>query len=162
MEDLINIRDSSPRLKNLKQLQQKKSKKMRGRLNHWNFKQFQTYLDYKATSMGHLAEYEDPRDTSRMYLKCGKKMTCTTHIFTCKYCRYTIDRQIQTPISITEKYIEKKLRKREEKKDGESSVSAERQLMKTVRGELREFRDLIVREVSQLDEQYTFISFVAT
>ncbi|TXT53618.1 MAG: hypothetical protein BAJALOKI1v1_2340003 [Promethearchaeota archaeon] len=35
--------------------------------------QFQTYLDYKAASTGHLVEYESPRDTSHTCLKCGKK-----------------------------------------------------------------------------------------
>ncbi|TXT62019.1 MAG: hypothetical protein BAJALOKI1v1_1050013 [Promethearchaeota archaeon] len=140
---------------------EKKSKHMRRRLNRWNFKQFQTYLHYKATSTGHLVEYEDPRDTSRTCIKCGKKMTCTTQIFTCKHCGYAIDRQVQAPINIAEKYLEKKVNQWEEHKDVASSVPAERQLMKTVLGELREFRDLIVRDVSQIDEVYDFISFTS-
>jgi putative transposase len=162
MEDLTDIRDASARQKNLKQWQKKKSKNMRRRLNRWNFKQFQTYLHYKATSTGHLVEYEDPRDTSRTCLKCGKKTTCKTQIFTCKHCGYTIDRQVQAPINIAEKYIEKKLTQWEDNKDVASSVPAERQLMKTVLRELREFKDLIVRDVSQIDERYNFISFVST
>ncbi|TXT65191.1 MAG: hypothetical protein BAJALOKI1v1_460026 [Promethearchaeota archaeon] len=124
--------------------------------------QFQTYLDYKATSTGHLVEYEDPRDTSRTCLKCGKKMACTTQIFTCTHFGYSIDRQVQAPINIAEKYLKKKLTQWEEYKDVASSVPAERQLIKMVLGDLREFRDLIVRDVSQLDRRYTFISIVAT
>ncbi|TXT66179.1 MAG: hypothetical protein BAJALOKI1v1_320013 [Promethearchaeota archaeon] len=162
MEDLTDIRDSSARQKNVTQWQKKKSKHMRRRLNRRNFKQFQTYLDYKATSPGHLVEYENPRDTSRTCLKCGKKTTCTTQIFKCSHCGYSIDRQVQVPINIAEKYLKKKLTQWEEHKDVASSVPAERQLMKMVLGELREFRDLIVRDVSQLDERYPFISFVAT
>ena len=46
LEDLTDIRQVSARQKNLKPHQLKKSKRMRRRLNRWNFRQFQTFLEY--------------------------------------------------------------------------------------------------------------------
>jgi putative transposase len=57
LEDLTNIRQSAARQKNLKSRQQKKSKRMRRRLNRWNFRQFQTFLEYRVTAMGYPVKY---------------------------------------------------------------------------------------------------------
>jgi putative transposase len=162
MEDLTDIRQSNSRQKNLKKWQQKKSKNMRRRLNRWNFKQFQHYLDYKATSTGHLVEYENPRNTSKKCLKCGKLTSCNTQIFVCKHCGFTINRQIQAPINIAEKYLTKRLKKTNKNKNVASPVPAERQLMKTMLGELREFKERIVRDASQSNEIYHSLSLLST
>ena len=154
MEDLTDIRQSNSRQKNLKKWQQKKSKNMRRRLNRWNFKQFQQYLDYKATSTGHLVEYENPRNTSKKCLKCGKLTCCKTQTFVCKHCGFTINRQIQAPVNIAEKFLNKRLKKSNKNKNVARPVPAERQLMKTMLGELREFKERIVRDASQYDELY--------
>ncbi|MFX1295347.1 MAG: IS200/IS605 family accessory protein TnpB-related protein [Promethearchaeota archaeon] len=53
LEDLTNIRQPLARQKNLKSRQRKKSKRMRRRLNRWNFRQFQTYVEYKVKATGH-------------------------------------------------------------------------------------------------------------
>ena len=161
MEDLTDIRQSNSRQKNLKKWQQKKSKNMRRRLNHWNFKQFQQYLDYKATSTGHLVEYENPRNTSKRCLKCGKLISCKTQTFVCKHCGFIINRQIQAPINIAEKYLHKRLKILEKNKHVASPVPAERQLMKTMLGELRDFKERIVRDASQYDEIYHSISILS-
>ncbi len=161
MEDLTDIRQSNSRQKNLKKWQQKKSKNMRRRLNRWNFKQFQQYLDYKATSTGHLVEYENPRNTSKKCLKCGKLTPCKTQTFVCKHCGFSINRQIQAPVNIVEKYLNKRLKKSNKNKNVASPVPAERQSMKTMFGELREFKERIVRDASQHDELYHSISILS-
>ena len=162
MEDLTDIRQSNSRQKNLKDWQQKKSKNMRRRLNRWNFKQFQQYLDYKATSTGHLVEYENPRNTSTQCLNCRMFTSCITQTFVCKHCGFTINRQIQAPFNIAEKYLIKRLKILNKNKNVASPVPAERQLMKTMLGELREFREHIVRDASQNDEIYHSISLLST
>jgi putative transposase len=161
MEDLTDIRQSNSRQKNLKKWQQKKSKNMRRRLNRWNFKQFQQYLDYKATSTGHLVEYENPRNTSKTCLKCGKLTPCKTQTYVCKHCGFTINRQIQDPVNIAEKYLNKRLKKSNKNKHVASPVPAERQSMRTMLGELREFKERIVRDASQYDELYHSISILS-
>ena len=161
MENLTDIRQVNSRQKNLKRWQPKKSKNMRRRLNRWNFKQFQQYLDYKATSTGHLVEYENPRNTSKRCLKCGGLTSCTTQTFVCKHCGFTINRQVQAPFNIAEKYLTKRLKTPNKNKNVASPVPAERQLMKTMLGELREFKERIVRDASQCDEIYQTISVLS-
>ena len=140
---------------------QKKSKNMRRRLNRWNFRQFQYYLDYKATSTGHLVEYESPRNTSKKCLNCGKLTSCKTQTFVCKHCGFTINRQIQAPINIAEQYLNKRLKKSNNNKHVTSPVPVERQLMKTMLGELREFKERIVRNASQYDKIFHSISILS-
>jgi putative transposase len=161
IEDLTDIRQSNSRQKNLKRWQQKKSKNLRRRLNRWNFKQFQHYLDYKATSTGHLVEYENPRNTSKRCLKCGKLTGCKTQTFTCKHCGFTINRQVQAPFNIVKKYLIKRLKQSNKKKNVARPVPAERQLMKTMLGELREFKEHVVRDASQHDEMHHSISILS-
>jgi len=161
MEDLTDIRQSNSRQKNLKKWQQKKSKNMRRRLNRWNFKQFQQYLEYKATSTGHLVEYENPRNTSKKCLKCGKLTPCKTQTYVCKHCGFTINRQIQAPVNIAEKYLNKRLKKSNKNKHVASPVPAERQSMKIMLGELREFKERIIRDASQYNELYHSISILS-
>lgn len=162
MEDLTNIRQSNSRQKNLKKWQQKKSKNMRRRLNRWNFKQFQQYLEYKAASTGHLVEYKNPRNTSKKCLNCGKLTPCKNQIYVCKHCGFIINRQIQAPINIANKYLTDRLKKSNKHKNVASPVPAERQLMKIMLGELREFKEHIIRDASQYDELYHSISFLST
>ena len=161
MEDLTDIRQSNSRQKNLKKWQQKKSKNMRRRLNRWNFRQFQQYLEYKSGSTGHLVEYENPRNTSKKCLNCGKLTSCKTQTYVCKHCGFTINRQIQAPINIAEKFLTNRLKKSNKNKNVASPVPAERQLMKTMLGELREFKERMVRDASQYDEMYHSISILS-
>jgi IS605 OrfB family transposase len=161
MEDLTDIRQSNSRQKNLKKWQQKQSKNMRRRLNRWNFKQFQQYLEYKVTSTGHLVEYENPRNTSKKCLKCGKLTSCKTQTYVCKHCWFTINRQIQAPVNIAEMYLKKRLKKSNKNKNVARPVPAERQLMKTMLGELREFKERIFRDASQRNDLYHSISILS-
>ncbi|TXT59652.1 MAG: hypothetical protein BAJALOKI1v1_1390009 [Promethearchaeota archaeon] len=84
-------------------------------------------------------------------------MTCKNQIFIYTHRGHIIDREVQTPITIAEMYIGKKLTQWEEHKDVASPISAEKQLMKTALGELRELIDFIIREISQIDKVYIFI-----
>ncbi|MHA1428129.1 MAG: IS200/IS605 family accessory protein TnpB-related protein, partial [Candidatus Helarchaeota archaeon] len=68
LEDLTNIRQSLARQKNLKPRHQKKSKRLRRRLNRWNFRQFQTFLEYKVKAAGYPVKYINPRFTSQICL----------------------------------------------------------------------------------------------
>ncbi len=162
MEDLTDIWQSNSRQKNLKKWHQKKTKNMRRRLNRWNFKQFQHYLEYKVTSTGHLVEYENPRNTSKKCVKCGNLTRCKTQTFVCKHCGFTINRQIQAPLNIAERYLNTRLKKINKNKNVASPVPAEGQLMKTMLGELREFKEHIVRDASQGDEVYHSLSLLST
>jgi putative transposase len=141
MEDLTDIRQASSREKNLKPWQQKKSKRMRRRLNRWNFRQFQTYLEYKVNSTGHPVEYINPRNTSKKCLKCGKLTKSKGHRFTCKHCGFSMNRHLQATMNIVEKYLLKV------DKNVARTDPAERQRMTVLGGE---FRETIARGASQV------------
>ena len=64
-EDLTNIRQSLARQKNRPARYRQKSKRIRRRLNRWNFRQFQIYLEYKVKATGHPVKYVNPRYTSQ-------------------------------------------------------------------------------------------------
>ncbi|NVM54573.1 MAG: IS200/IS605 family element transposase accessory protein TnpB, partial [Candidatus Helarchaeota archaeon] len=104
-EDLTNIRQSLARQKNLQPRHQKKSKKIRRRLNRWNFRQFQTFLEYKVKAMGHPVQYVNPRYTSQICLKCGRRSKCQGQTFTCKHCGFSIDRHVLATLNIGEVFL---------------------------------------------------------
>ncbi|NVM54470.1 MAG: IS200/IS605 family element transposase accessory protein TnpB [Candidatus Helarchaeota archaeon] len=143
-EDLTNIRQSLARQKNLKPHQQKKSKKMRRRLNRWNFRQFQTYLEYKVNATGHPVQYINPRYTSQRCLRCGKRTKCRGKVFTCKHCGFTIDRHIQATLYIGEVFLNTQNVARPD--------PAERHQMTITERAFRKCKDAIIREASQCDE----------
>ncbi len=144
LEDLTNIRQSSARQKNLKPHQQKKSKKMRRRLNRWNFRQFQTFLEYKVKSTGHPVQYVNPRYTSQICLKCGKRTKCWGPTFTCKHCGFSIGRHILATLNIGEVFLKAQ--------NVASSDPAERSRMTMMERAVRNCKDTIIREASQCDE----------
>jgi len=144
LEELTDIRQSSARQKNLKPYQQKKSKKLRRRLNRWNFRQFQTFLEYKVTATGHPVHYINPRYTSQICLKCGRRSKCWGQTFTCKHCGFTIDRHILATLNIGEVFLKTQNVAR--------SDPAERSRMTTMERAFRKCKDTIVREASQCDE----------
>ena len=78
------------------------------------------------------------------------------------HCGFIINRQVQAPINIVEKYLNERLKILKKNKNVASSVPAERQLMKTMLGELREFKERIVRDASQSNEIYHTISLLLT
>ena len=50
------------------------SKRLKGRLNSWNFRKFQSLLDYKHKMNGFDVEYLDPHNTSSVCTRCGGKI----------------------------------------------------------------------------------------
>ena len=50
------------------------SKRLKGRLNSWNFRKFQSLLDYKHKMNGFDVEYLDPHNTSSVCSRCGGKI----------------------------------------------------------------------------------------
>ena len=99
--------------------------------------------------------------TVRNWIYSGKLTKYWTRTFTCKHCEFTINRQVQAPINIAEKYLNMKVKKPITNKYVASPVPAERQLMKTMLGDLREFKERIVRDASQDDELYHCISIIS-
>jgi len=143
-EDLTNIRQSLARQKNLKPHQQKKSKRMRRRLNRWNFRQFQTFLEYKVKATGHPVKYINPRYTSQICLQCGRRTKCWGHTFTCKHCGFTIDRHVLATLNIGEVFLKTQNVAR--------SDPAERSRMTMMERAVRNCKETIIREASQSNE----------
>ncbi len=140
-EDLTNIRQSLARQKNLNARQQKKSKRIRRRLNRWNFRQFQTYLEYKVKVMGYPVKYINSRYTSQICLKCGKRTNCREPIFTCKHCGFSIGRHILATLNIGEVFLKSQHVAR--------SDPAERSRMTMMERAVRNCKETIIREASQ-------------
>ncbi|MFX1293892.1 MAG: IS200/IS605 family accessory protein TnpB-related protein [Promethearchaeota archaeon] len=140
-EDLTNIRQSVSRQKNLKRHQKKKSKRMWRRLNRWNFRQFQTFLEYKIKATGHPIKYVNPRYTSQICLQCGKRTKCWGHTFTYKHCGFTIDRHILATLNIGEIFLKSQHAAR--------SDPAERSRMTMMERAVWNCKEPIIREASQ-------------
>lgn len=141
MENLTNIRQSVSRQKNLSSWRKKKPKNIRRRLNRWNFKQLQTYINYKVNSTGNLVEYINPRNTSIKCLKCGTVTKCNSQIFVCKHCGFKINRHLQASFNITEVFLKNE--------DVASSDPAERHHMKLMVGEFCKFKESIIGDANQ-------------
>jgi|GEM_PF-847122 len=153
LEDLTNIRQSLARQKTLKPRHPKKSKKLRRRLNRWNFRQFQTYLEYKVKATGHPVAYVNPRYTSQKCVRCGKRTKCRGKVFTCKHCGFTMDRHIQATFNIAEVYLDTQNVAR--------SDPAERSQMTRMERAFCKCKDTILQEASQGNEimrQYPLLS----
>ena len=141
LEDLTDIRQVSARQKNLKPHQLKKSKRMRRRLNRWNFRQFQTFLEYKVKATGHPVKFINPRYTSQICLKCGRRSKCWGHTFTCKHCGFSIDRHVLATLNIGEVFLKTQNVAR--------SDPAERSRMTMMERAVRNCKETIIREASQ-------------
>jgi len=73
MEDLTNIRANI-----------KAGKRVRTRLHRWAFRQLQTFVEYKAQSVGLSVGYIDPAYTSQTCGVCGEIGKRTKHSFVCQ------------------------------------------------------------------------------
>lgn len=146
MENLTNVRQSSSREKNLQSWQESKSKRLRRRLNRWNFKQFQNYVDYKVRSAGYPVELVNPRNTSKTCVRCGKKTKCLSEIFTCHSCGFTMNRHLHATVNIVKKYLDNK--------HVASADPAEEFQMNVTSGEFCKLVETITGGTSQMDEIY--------
>ena len=81
MENLTDIRERV-----------KFTKKMNKQLHNWNFRQLQTFIEYKGNAAGLPVLYIDPRNTSRKCHICGytsKSNRPRQNYFHCAKCGYT-------------------------------------------------------------------------
>ena len=81
MENLTDIRERV-----------KFTKKMNKQLHNWNFRQLQTFVEYKANASGIPVVYIEPRNTSRKCNICGytaKSNRPRQNYFHCAECGYT-------------------------------------------------------------------------
>ena len=81
MENLTDIRERA-----------KFTKKMNKQLHNWNFRQLQTYIEYKANAAGLPVLYINPRNTSCKCHVCGhavKSNRPRQNYFHCAQCGYT-------------------------------------------------------------------------
>ncbi|MFX1293487.1 MAG: zinc ribbon domain-containing protein [Promethearchaeota archaeon] len=119
----------------------KKSKRMRRRLNRWNFRQFQTFLEYKVKATGHPVKSVNPRYTSHVCLKCGKRTNCRGHTFTCKHCGFSIDRHVLATLNIGDGFLETQ---------NEASIDpAERSRMARMARIVRNYKETMIQEANQ-------------
>lgn len=146
MENLTNVRQSSSREKNLLSWQESKSKRLRRRLNRWNFKQFQNYVDYKVRSAGYPVELINPRNTSKTCIKCGKKTECHSEIFTCSSCGFTMNRHLHATMNIVKRYLDNQ--------HVASADPAEAFQMNVTSGEFCKLVETVTGGTSQMDESY--------
>ena len=85
MENLKHIRNSA----------NGKSKNIRRRLNRWNFRKLQFFIEYKAKLNGIPVVYVNPRKTSSLCPKCGGRLAPKgQRLLKCKSCGYENDRDV--------------------------------------------------------------------
>ncbi len=87
MEDLKYIRVSI----------NKRNKKVRRRLNRWNFRKLQFFIEYKALWNGLVVEYVNPKNTSSLCPICGRKLKKSLNgqrLLRCGKCGLGFDRDV--------------------------------------------------------------------
>ncbi len=79
-----------------------KGKNIRGRLNAWNFRKLQQFIEYKARWEGIPVVYVDARNTSKTCSRCGclNRLCPSDRFLKCKQCHTIIDRHVNASINI--------------------------------------------------------------
>lgn len=84
-------------------------KKSQGRrfnklLGSWSYRQFQSFLEYKAESLGKTVEYVDPRHTSQRCSVCGhtKRSNRNGSLFSCKKCGFSLNADLNAARNIAQ------------------------------------------------------------
>jgi len=79
-----------------------KGKCIRGRLNAWNFRKLQQFIEYKARWEGIPVVYVDARNTSKICSRCGclNRLCPSDRFLQCKQCYAIIDRHANASINI--------------------------------------------------------------
>jgi putative transposase len=106
MENLKGIRNTinKRKLKRNKyngkmQLHRTKSKKLSRRLNFWNFRKLQKFIEYKALWNGNLVSYVNPKGTSSTCIICGRRSDPNGRLFECK-CGFKMNRDLLACVNI--------------------------------------------------------------
>jgi len=79
-----------------------KSKHIRQRLNAWNFRKLQQFIEYKARWEGIPVMYVDARNTSKTCSRCGclNRLCPSDRFLKCEQCHAIIDRHVNASINI--------------------------------------------------------------
>ncbi|HID90612.1 TPA: hypothetical protein EYP44_01475 [Candidatus Bathyarchaeota archaeon] len=75
------------------------SKRLKRRLNSWNFRKLQSFIEYKATLNGSRAYHVDPRNTSELCFGCGGEIAPTEQ--SCPTCG--MDRRVNACLNLLKK-----------------------------------------------------------
>jgi putative transposase len=91
MENLKHIRNSA----------NGKSKNIRRRLNRWNFRKLQLFVEYKAKWNGLSVDYVNPHKTSSLCPICGYKLNSNgQRLLKCKKCSLEFDRDVVATLNL--------------------------------------------------------------
>ena len=91
MENLKHIRNSV----------NKKNKNIRRRLNRWNFRKLQFFIEYKAKWCGSSVDYVKAYKTSSLCPICGCKLNPKgQRLMKCKECNLTFDRDVVATLNL--------------------------------------------------------------
>lgn len=80
-----------------------KGRNIRGRLNSWNFRKLQQFIEYKARWEGTPVVYVDARNTSKTCSRCGclsKRLCPSDRFLKCEQCHTITDRHVNASINI--------------------------------------------------------------
>jgi len=79
-----------------------KGRNIRRRLNSWNFRKLQQFIEYKARWEGIPVVYVDARNTSKTCARCGclNRLYPSGRFLKCEQCHAMIDRHINASINI--------------------------------------------------------------
>jgi putative transposase len=106
MENLKGIRDAINKRKFKRnkyngkiQPHRTKPKKLLRRLNSWNFRKLQKFIEYKALWNGNLVSYVNPNGTSSTCPICGRRSDPNGRLFECK-CGFKLNRDLLACINI--------------------------------------------------------------
>ncbi len=85
-----------------------KGKYLRGRLNSWNFRKLQQFIEYKAGWEGIPIIYVDARNTSKTCSMCGclNRLYPNEQVLQCSACGLVIDRHVNASINILKRACE--------------------------------------------------------
>jgi len=106
MENLRGIRNAinKRKLKRNKyngktQLHRTKPKRLLRRLNSWNFRKLQKFIEYKVLWNGNLVSYVNPRGTSSTCPICGRRSDPNGRLFECE-CGFKMNRDLLACINL--------------------------------------------------------------
>jgi len=85
-----------------------KGKNIRGRLNVWNFRKLQQFIEYKARWEGIPVVHVDARNTSKICSRCGclNRLCPSDRFLKCEQCHAIIDRHLNASINILKRACE--------------------------------------------------------
>jgi len=78
-------------------------KRFNRKLGNWAWRQLQTFVEYKAETLGKTVVYVDPAYTSKTCSRCGQKGTRKGLIFKCKHCGFELNVDLNASRNIAQR-----------------------------------------------------------